>query len=123
VSDIKQLMVWKRSVEVARGVYTATRRFPRDELYGLTSQARRASISITANIAEGCGRHSSSDQARFLRIAMGSAREIECLLIVSTELEILPSSERDSLCALVREVQRMLSGLIRHRLTQGQREA
>jgi four helix bundle protein len=120
MGDFKDLIVWKRAIEVARGVYAATRSFPREERFGLTVQARRAAISISANIAEGRGRRSPRDQVRFYQISMGSARELESLLIVSTELEMLSHTDRDSLCELVREVQRMLSALIRYCL-KGQR--
>jgi four helix bundle protein len=114
MGDFKELIVWRRAVDVARGVYCTTRTFPRNELFGLTAQARRAAISISSNIAEGAGRGSSSpDQARFYRMAMGSARELESLLIVATEIDLLTSKDRDSICSLVSEVQRMLAGLIR----------
>jgi four helix bundle protein len=113
VGNFKGLIVWKRGIEIARDVYTATRVFPRDEIYGLTSQTRRAAISISANLAEGTGRYAPLDQARFYQHAMGSARELESLLILATELELLPRAERDALCARVQEIQRMLAALIR----------
>src|SRR5689334_15569606 len=102
MGDFKDLIVWQRGIEVARDVYAATRKFPREALYGLTSQARRAAIAISTHIAEGSGRYSPVDQVRFFRISMGSARELESLLIVSTALDLLATADRDSLCELVR---------------------
>jgi four helix bundle protein len=81
-------------------------------LYGLTSQTRRAAVSIAANIAEGCGRATDADFARFLEIASGSASELEYHLLLACELKFLQTEEHNSLAANVREVKRMLSSLI-----------
>jgi len=77
MKDFKKLKVWEKSHQLTLGVYKATRSFPKEELYGLTIQTRRASVSIPANIAEGCGRGSDAELARFFQIAMGSASELE----------------------------------------------
>ena len=77
MKDFRQLQVWEKSHQLALGVYKATQDFPKEELYGLTSQIRRASTSIPTNIAEGCGRGTDPEFARFLQIAMGSASETE----------------------------------------------
>jgi four helix bundle protein len=99
-------------------VYRATRGYPRDELYGLTLQTRRAAVSVPANIAEGCGRATTADFARFLDLAAGSANELEYHLLLACELRFLPANEYDSLAAGIREVRQMLASLTR-RLREG----
>jgi len=76
VKDFRKLKVWEKSHHLTLAVYKATALFPKDELYGLTSQIRRSGVSIAANIAEGCGRAGDAEFARFLQIAMGSASEL-----------------------------------------------
>ncbi len=78
MQDFRNLEVWQRAYALALDVYRASRQFPREEIYSLTSQVRRCSISIPSNIAEGCGRQTDADFKRFLHIAMGSAAELEC---------------------------------------------
>ncbi|MCZ6445408.1 MAG: four helix bundle protein [Planctomycetota bacterium] len=78
MQDFRNLEVWQRAYALALDVYRASRHFPREEIYSLTSQVRRCSISIPSNIAEGCGRQTDADFKRFLHIAMGSAAELEC---------------------------------------------
>jgi four helix bundle protein len=90
MKDFRQLKVWDKSHQLALAVYKATKEFPKEELYGLTSQIRRASMSIPTHIAEGCGRNIVADFARFLQIAMGSASETEYQLILACDLEFLP---------------------------------
>lgn len=86
--------------------------FPKEELYGLTSQIRRACASIPANVAEGCGRGSDAEFARFLQIAMGSASELEYHLLLARDLNLLNSSDYNQLAREVTEVKRMLTSLI-----------
>lgn len=93
-------------------VYNATTMFPRDELYGLTSQIRRSCASIPANIAEGCGRGGDGEFARFLQIAMGSASELEYHLLLASDLKFLDGSNYERLATEVTEVKRMLTSLI-----------
>lgn len=81
MGDFKDLRVWAMSRQLAASIYELTRNFPRSELYGLTSQMRRAAISIGANLAEGSGRHGDKELRRFVDIARGSATELEALLI------------------------------------------
>jgi four helix bundle protein len=90
-------------------VYSATRGFPKEEIYGLTSQIRRAASSVPANIAEGCGRSTERDFLRFLHIAAGSASELEYHLLLAHELGLLESSAYGQLAGDVMEVKRMLS--------------
>ena len=83
MKDFKKLKVWQKAHRLTLDVYQASATFPREELYGLTSQIRRSCLSIPSNIAEGCGRVSDTDFARFLQISMGSSSEVEYLLILS----------------------------------------
>lgn len=112
--NFKQLAVWKKAILLTTEVYKETRTFPKDELYGLTSQLRRAAVSICANIAEGCGRSSDKDFNRFLDIATGSAFEVECLLLVSANLDYLDTAKAEILVEKVTEIQKMLYGLIKN---------
>jgi four helix bundle protein len=104
MKDFRQLQVWEKSHQLALAIYKATKEFPKEELYGLTSQIRRASMSIPTNIAEGCGRGTDPDFARFLQIAMGSASETEYQLLLARDLDLLQND--------VEEVKRMLASLI-----------
>ena len=81
--DFRELKVWEKSHQLALEVYSATTKFPKEELYGLTSQVRRSAVSIPANISEGCGRDSPAELLRFCRIAMGSASELEYELLLA----------------------------------------
>ena len=113
MQDFRQLKVWVRAHRVALDVYRATRRFPKDERYGLTSQIRRAASSVSANIAEGCGRGGKADFARFLRMALGSASELENHILLARDLDIIDREVSGRLDAAVIEVKRMLAGLLR----------
>src|SRR5688572_7015933 len=89
MGNFRELIVWKRAQDLALDVYRSPRAFPQDERYGLTAQMRRAAVSVSSNIAEGCGRQGDRELARFLQIARGSARELECQLLLSRDLEYL----------------------------------
>ncbi|RKU33665.1 hypothetical protein C6496_21370 [Candidatus Poribacteria bacterium] len=91
--DFRNLQVWKKSHNLTLDVYKSTSQFPRTEIYGLTSQIRRACSSIPTNIAEGCGRKSPADFARFLQIALGSASETEYLILLTHDLKYLNSDQ------------------------------
>jgi len=112
LNDFKELKVWKKAHETTLQLYRLTRQFPREALYGLTSQIRRAASSIGANIAEGCGRKSDGEMARFLHIARRSAVELEYHLLLSRDLEFLAAHSFDVLERDVDEIQRMLTSLI-----------
>ncbi len=112
MKDFKELKVWSKAHATTLEVYRVTRQFPKEELYGLTSQIRRAASSIGANIAEGCGRKSDGEMARFLHIARGSAVELECHLLLSRDLGLLPLASFSVLEREVDEIQRMLTSLI-----------
>ncbi len=109
----KQLTVWQKSHELVLEIYRVTTKFPKEELYGLTSQIRRCSSSIPANIAEGCGRAGDAELARFLQIAMGSASELEYHLLLAYDLQILSEVDHKRLTRQVIEVKRMLTSFIR----------
>ena len=113
MGDFKQLTVWQRAHERTLSVYEATAGLPAAERYGLTSQLRRAAASIVSNIAESRGRYTPRDQSRFLRMAQGSAREVECQLILARDLRLLDRIPSEQSLSLLDEVQRMLSALIR----------
>ena len=89
MKDFRKLEVWEKAHALTLSVYHAADPFPREELYGLTSQIRRAAVSIPTNIAEGCGRGSEAELARFLQIAMGSASEVEYELLLARDLGFL----------------------------------
>ena len=110
--DFRDIKVWSKSHRLALEVYELTRTFPKDERYGLTSQMRRAAASIPPNIAEGCGRGSEIDFARFLQIAAGSASELEYQLLLACDLKLLSNQKNEPLHRDVTEVKRMLHSFI-----------
>ncbi|MDQ7838179.1 MAG: four helix bundle protein [Thermodesulfobacteriota bacterium] len=112
MKDFRELKVWEKAHCLTLAVYKATIAFPKDELYGLTSQVRRSCMSIPANIAEGCGRNGDAEFARFLQIAMGSASELEYHMLLARDLEFLPDSTHTSLAKAVTDIKRMLTSLI-----------
>ncbi len=113
ISSYEDLDAWKLGVRACTRVYEATASFPSDERFGLVSQLRRAVVSIPSNIAEGWGRGSTQDYARFLRIARGSLYEVETQLVVAKELGFMPDEACRETTASVRECGRVLAGLIK----------
>jgi four helix bundle protein len=111
--DFRRLKVWEKAHLLTLAVYRATAGFPKEERYGLTSQLRRSASSVPANIAEGCGRDTDSDFARFLQIAMGSARELEYHLLLAHDLQLLSQPDYTGLADDLIAVKRMLATLIR----------
>ena len=111
MEDFKDLKVWRRAHDLTLAIDQKTRGFPKEEIYGLTSQMRRASSSIGANIAEGCGRRSDPEMNRFIQIARGSVSELEHQLLLARDLGLLKFEEFTDLEARVLEVQRMLASL------------
>jgi four helix bundle protein len=109
--NYKDLQVWEKAHALTLAVYKATRPFPADERFGLTGQMRRCSASICANLAEGCGRRSDGEMARFIQIAMGSAAELSYHMLLSKDLGFLNYEEHTKLDSELSTVQRMLSGL------------
>ncbi len=115
MQSFRNLKVWEKAHILTLDVYKSSNGFPRDELYGLTSQMRRSSASIGANIAEGCCRKGDIELGRFLQIAMGSASELEYQLLLARDLEIIKSLDFQRLSGEVIEVKKMLAALI-HKL-------
>ena len=113
MQDFRELKVWEKGHALTLAVYRSTAKFPKDELYGITSQMRRSAASIPANVAEGCCRGGDTEFARFLQIAMGSASELEYHLVLARDLELLGTDAYDRLATDVTEVKRMLASLIR----------
>lgn len=112
VKDFHELIVWQKAHQLTLAVYQITATFPREELYGLTSQLRRACSSIAANLAEGCGRNGDAEFARFCGIAMGSASELEYHLLLARDLKLIQPADYEKLAPRATELKRMLTGLM-----------
>jgi len=112
MQNFHNLHVWQKSHQLTLEIYSRSKMFPREEVYGLTSQMRRASSSIGMNIAEGCCRRGSAEMARFLQIAMGSAGELEYQLLLARDLNYLKNLEYEGLVERTIEVKRMLASLM-----------
>ncbi|HEV8573393.1 MAG TPA: four helix bundle protein [Dehalococcoidia bacterium] len=113
MKDFRSLKVWAKAHALALAVYKVTRGFPKDELYGLTSQMRRCATSVPSNLAEGCGRASDSDFARFVEMAASSALELEYQLLLSRDLEFIDQPRYRGLHSATVEVKQMLASLIK----------
>ena len=109
--NYEDLHVWQKAHSLTLAIYKATRCFPNEERFGLTSQIRRSSASIGANLAEGCGRRSDGEMARFVHIAMGSGAELSYHLRLASDLELLSKTSSEHLRSDLNEVMRMLSSL------------
>lgn len=112
MKDFRQLNVWQKAHHLALGIYKLTQGFPREELYGLTSQMRRAGVSIAANIAEGCAQRTDAAFCRYLSIALGSGAELEYHLLLAHDLGFVNDSDYESLQFELAEVKKMLNGFI-----------
>jgi four helix bundle protein len=112
LKDFHELKVWEKAHQLTLAVYRHTAGFPREELYGLTSQLRRSCASIPANLAEGCGRNGDAELSRFCSIAMGSASELEYHLLLARDLQLLNAKDYADLAQRTTEVKRMLTGLL-----------
>ena len=113
MKDFRDLKVWAKAHELALHVYRVTAQFPAEERYGMSAQMRRCAVSIPSNIAEGCGRGSDADFARFLQMAMGSACELEYQLLLAQDLGYLAEGQHVEIQPNLEEIKRMLAGLIR----------
>lgn len=112
MQDFKKLKVWIAAHELNIEIYRITKMFPKEELYGITQQLRRASVSIAANVVEGCGKKTSADFAKFLNISLGSANETEYYIILTRDLGILSVEDFDSLSIRINSIKAMLINLI-----------
>jgi four helix bundle protein len=106
--DFRKYKVWAMSIQLAEDVYRVTRSFPKTEMFGMRDQLRRASVSISSNIAEGSGRNGPADFARFLGIALGSANEVESLLVLSIRLDYLNDETSQLIIQNLIEIKRIL---------------
>ena len=111
--------MWQKAHELTLTLYKVTAAFPQDERYGLTSQVRRCAASVCANLAEGCGRRTARDFARFVQVALGSASELQYHILLAADLGLLPPDRHTHLDRSVTEVKRMLSGLGRKLMADG----
>jgi four helix bundle protein len=112
MQSFRELKVWAKAHELTLALYRITASFPKAEMFGLTSQVRRAASSVGANLAEGCGRNGKAEFSRFCSIAMGSASELEYHLLLARDLELLSADQYQELSDKTIEVKRMLAVLI-----------
>ncbi len=112
VFDHEKLMVWQKAIKRVSEIYQISQKFPKEETYGLTSQIRRAAISVPSNIAEGKGRYTAGEFRQFLIQARGSLAELETQIVIAGELGYLKTRQVDELKARTMEVGKMINGLI-----------
>lgn len=112
VKNYQELIVWQKAMDLVVEVYRASKAFPREEVYGLTSQLRRAAVSIPSNVAEGQGRRTTPDFLRHLSIAYGSLREVETQILIATRLRYLARGTCQDVMTMAGEVGRLLNGLM-----------
>lgn len=113
MNGYRSLLVWKKAIELAKEIYSVIKLLPKDELFGLSSQLRRAAVSVPSNIAEGNGRSSKKDYIHFLNIARGSVYEIETQLLLCVELSFFNEKQTAKAMDLCEEISKMLNSLIR----------
>lgn len=109
----KELKVWQKAIDLVTNTYKTTQKFPKEEIYGLTSQIRRSAISIPSNIAEGCGRKTDKDFSNFLGISLGSSFEFETQLIICRNLEFINVEDFNNLESEIQHIQNMIIKLIK----------
>jgi len=113
ITDYRNLDVWNEAMTLATDVYQVTKTFPKEEMFGMTSQMRRAAVSVGANIAEGFGRAQTRPFIQFLRIAQGSLKELETLTMLAERLTLLPGPKAATVMVRCERVGKMLVGLVR----------
>ncbi|KFB10400.1 four helix bundle protein [Nitratireductor basaltis] len=113
IRNYRDLKVWQAAMALAEAVYKASDSFPNSEIYGLTSQMRRASVSIASNIAEGFGRDSNGVFVQFLRVAQGSLKELETQILLACRVGVCPTENETELLRRCEEIGKMLRSLIR----------
>ncbi|MGV0107102.1 four helix bundle protein [Nostoc sp. DSM 114167] len=114
IRDFKDLIIWQKGMEIAEKCYLLTKNFPRDELFGMIQQIRRASVSIPANIAEGYGRRSPGDYARFLNISQGSINELQTHLILSSRVGLCTVKDIELILQHLQEETKMIISLLKN---------
>ena len=113
LKNYKELKVWEKAYQLCLEIYKATKSFPKDEMYGLISQIRRAAVSVPSNIAEGYGRKTTREYVHSLYVAYGSVCELETQILISHDLDYIGSGTFDKLQEEIGDVERMLKGLIK----------
>lgn len=111
IKNFRDLVVWQKGIELVKAIYKVTGSFPKDELYGLSSQMRRAAVSVPSNIAEGFRRRHSKEFKRFLNIALGSSAELETQIIIAKELAYINDENENNLMELIDYICRMICNL------------
>ena len=112
MSSYKELTLWQKSYKLTLDIYSATKSFPKEELFGLVSQMRRSAVSIPSNLAEGNNRHGTKEHTQFIRIAYGSGAELETQLLLARDLSYITEREYNEINTLLSEVMKMLNKLI-----------
>lgn len=113
MNNFRELNVWKKAVDLATKIYKITEEYPKEEIYGLTSQTRRCTVSISSNIAEGAGRRSRKEFRQFLDIATGSCYELETQLIISQNLSYIDNDSFETILESLVEIQKMIYALVK----------
>lgn len=113
MKDFKNIEIWKRSHQLTLEIYRAAQQFPKEEMWGLTSQLRRAVASIPTNIAEGCGRRTNAELANFLNIASGSASEVEYEILLAKEVGYISTEQYESWTREISELRSMLAAYMK----------
>jgi four helix bundle protein len=113
IQSFKDLIAWQKAMILVKAVYLITNKFPKEEIYGLTSQLRRASVSVVCNIAEGQARNSTGEFKQFLGVSRGSLAETETLLLISKELDLISSTDLKKITKVSDEVGKLLNGLLK----------
>ncbi|MGK0388508.1 MAG: four helix bundle protein [Maribacter sp.] len=111
--NFKDLKVWQKARILVTNIYSLTKAFPKEEMFGLTNQMRRAAVSIPSNIAEGCGRGTNRQLAQYLDIAQGSSTELETQTILAFDLGFISENQKEEHCQKINEVQKMIRGFKR----------
>lgn len=114
ITTYKDLIVWQKSIELVNEVYAVTRRFPKEEMFGLTNQIRRAAVSIPANIAEGWGRNSTKNYVQFIKISLGSLFELETLIIIAKDQSYIEEHVKNKTSEEIAEIGKMLNKLMQN---------
>jgi len=109
----KDLLVWQKSIAFVTAIYNLTKSFPKEELYCIVSQIRRAAVSIPSNMAEGCARRNTREYIQFLYVSLGSAAELETQLIISSNLGYINENDNQNILKNLEEIIRMITGLIK----------
>jgi len=113
IKNFQDLRIWQKGIEVVKNIYIMTKKFPKEELYGLTSQMRRSAISIPSNIAEGFRRYHNKEYKQFLYITMGSCAELETQIIIAHELDYLNDNDKIEIIEKLKYICRMINQLIK----------